>query len=537
MRRVIDRSVLGLLLCTVALTTSGCFLRLVLATVVVDTISAEVDAVVGNVFGNVTAGVCAADSFTGALDCTYTFENEEFPNIPDQTSTTTLISEFGLFGVLVDPLILQLPADVISVSGTIDDPADANPAVPLVVTTATSFSSQPGTVIVPDPGHVFVIIDFPASIANVLTTAGTNLNFTFSFEVHVPHGTITTSFPVKAMFAGKVQAGGQTFYPPLWPCGSSFAGLPSISIPTGRQVDLLLRILLALGTQNLGCNNVTYDYSSVGTASSLDHFQCYDTRDSKGNICRTGSPQHAGARCELETDCGGIEDETDFCVPKGFPKGLQVKLRDQFETSLYNVKKPVTLCTPADKNGEGIADPATHLRGYQIDRAKNEPRHVPRVGLQIENQFHPSHGSLTLDTVRPDRLLVPTAKSLTDPVVAPDPATHDVDHFKCYKVKVTRKTPKFTPIHNVAIVDQFNQPRVVDITKPTRLCTPADKNNEGIKNEANHLVCYQVKPVKVPPQPKFLKVLGLFVNNQFAPEQIDATKPAEFCVPSLKIVP
>jgi hypothetical protein len=529
--------VLGLLLCTVALTTSGCFLRLVLATVVVESISAEVDKIVGNVFGNVTAGVCRQDEVTGALDCTYTFQSEEFPNIPDQTSTATLLSEFGLFGVIVDPLILQLPAGVISVSGTVDDPADTNPAVPLVVTTATSFFTQPGAEIVPDSGHVFVIIDFPASIANILTTAGTNLTFTFNFEVQVPRGTFTTSFPVKAMFAGKVQIGGQTFYPPLWPCGSSFDSVPAVTIPIGRQVDLLIRILGALGQQNLGCNNVTYDYSSIGTAASLDHFQCYATRDSKGSVCSTKSSQNVGARCTLETDCGGVEDETDFCVPRGFPKGIQVSLKDQFETSRFNVTKPLALCNPADKNGEGIADPVTHLRSYQIGLAKGQPKHVPHAGVTVENQFHPAFGALLVDTIKPDRLLVPTARSLTQPVDEPDPSTHGVDHFKCYRVKPTKKTPRFTPIRGVTVVDEFNQPRVVDVTKPTRLCTPVDKNDEGIKNETNHLMCYEVKPVKQPRQPKHTKVLGIFVNNQLAPEQVDTTKPAELCVPSLKILP
>ena len=49
---------------------------------------------------------------------------------------------------------------------------------------------------------------------------------------------------------------------------------------------------------------------------------------------------------------------------------------------------------------------------------------------------------------------------------------------------------------------------------------------------ANHLMCYQVKQVKT--EPKFLKVVGVFVNNQFGPEQLDVKKPSELCVPAQK---
>jgi len=45
-------------------------------------------------------------------------------------------------------------------------------------------------------------------------------------------------------------------------------------------------------------------------------------------------------------------------------------------------------------------------------------------------------------------------------------------------------------------------------------------------------MCYQIKQVKT--DPKFVKVVGVFVNNQFGPEQLDVKAPAELCVPALK---
>lgn len=48
-----------------------------------------------------------------------------------------------------------------------------------------------------------------------------------------------------------------------------------------------------------------------------------------------------------------------------------------------------------------------------------------------------------------------------------------------------------------------------------------------------HLMCYQA--VKKAGQPKHKPVVGIFVNNQFGPEQLDTTTEEELCVPSSKI--
>ena len=77
----------------------------------------------------------------------------------------------------------------------------------------------------------------------------------------------------------------------------------------------------------------------------------------------------------------------------------------------------------------------------------------------------------------------------------------------------------------------------MNLETPTRLCTPAAKNDEAIKHDALHLMCYQVGTPKTPRQPKHVKVKGIFVNNRFAPEQIDAIKEGAQCVPAFKNVP
>ncbi len=307
--------------------------------------------------------------------------------------------------------------------------------------------------------------------------------------------------------------------------------------------------------------------SETGPLAPLDDFQCYTTKDSQGNVCR-GGVLNEGALCTTEQDCGGVEDVTDFCVPQPFPKGLQVVLTDRFETGLFDVQKPLALCNPARMNAGGIADPDTHLESYRIKLASRrcaldapqnagegcraeidcggtaklttlcrlQPAHTPRTGLQIENEFHPSLGLLLVDTIKPDRLLVPTAKNFTAPVGPLNPDTHDVDHFKCYTVKAARGAPKFQPIRGVSVVDQFNQPRVVDLEKPTRVCLAVEKNGEPITDAAAELTCYRARLAATdPPQPRHVKVAGIFVANQFGPERIDTLKEGEFCVPSPRL--
>jgi hypothetical protein len=534
MRRVIDRLFLSALLITVMLTTSGCFLRSLFAVMFAETLNEEIELIIASVRGETDAAVCQVDPFFSPnfMRCTYLIGGVEV------ASTTNLLTDLGVFGALLDPVIFQVPGVVTNAAGTVDNPADAAPPAPLVVTTATSFFTQPGTEIFPEPGHTFLIVDFPASIAGLLTTTPTPLTFDFSFQFLAAPGRFRNGLPVKAMFAGKVQTGGQTYYPPLLPCVTSFANIPTITIPAGNEASLLSQLASVLTQQSLACNAAVYDFRSQGsTPGTADHFQCYKTADVHGNLCAAGSPQNTGGACTEEADCGGINDETGFCVGKGFLGRRRVALSDQFESGLFDVTQPVTLCNPADKNAEGISDLSTHLRGYRIAPAPGQTPHARRTGIRIENQFHPSRGELLVDTIRPDRLLVPTAKSLTAPVAAPDASSHDVDHFKCYTVRVSRGAPPFKRILDVSVADQFQPPALVDLVNPSRLCTPVAKNTEVIKDESGHLMCYEIKPIKQTGTSDHAKVNGIFLNNQIGPEVIRTQNKGEFCIPSIKILP
>ena len=205
-----------------------------------------------------------------------------------------------------------------------------------------------------------------------------------------------------------------------------------------------------------------------------------------------------------------------------------VTLVDQFESATVTVTAPATLCPPANKNAEGVVDDVTHLMAYQIK--KQTPAHIKRGTIRMTNQLE----EIRVDTVKPELLLVPTAKTLSQPgPPAPNPSGHDVDHYKCYKVRVTPGTPLPAQDRKVAVTDQFTAPaKFLTLRKPRHLCLPVDKNGEGVKNPEAHLLCYAAKPARG--EPKHLRREGVFVNNQFGPLRVNTVKEKEFCIPSVK---
>jgi hypothetical protein len=92
----------------------------------------------------------------------------------------------------------------------------------------------------------------------------------------------------------------------------------------------------------------------------------------------------------------------DFKNPKFEKRDSQ--LEDQFASHLVEVKKPFLICTPADKNGEGINDPSAHLCCYKIKGAKLEPPE----NVEIEDQF----GTLQLEVKKAKYLCQPCSKTV-----------------------------------------------------------------------------------------------------------------------------
>lgn len=106
----------------------------------------------------------------------------------------------------------------------------------------------------------------------------------------------------------------------------------------------------------------------------LDHFKCYKAKDLKN--------------------------------PKF--EATTVSLSDQFGVNdgMFEVKKPFLFCAPADKNGEGIANPVDHLACYKVKGPKLDKADRPSV--EVENQL----GTLQLEVKKPFLLCVPSTKTV-----------------------------------------------------------------------------------------------------------------------------
>lgn len=257
------------MLCTLPMLLSGCFLRLLFGTV------AERDTDFGTIFVADIGGtfgptaICDIDPETGNLvECRYEFlDFEAEPPIIEVTSTAQLIEEFGILGLFIDPLILQVPADTSNFVGTIDDGSGLQS---IVVTEVSSFNAQPGTEVSAETGQKFVILELPPAMLSELQSSGTlDGPFDFSFEFELPS---LEPVDVKAMYTGKVEVNGQTFYPPMLPCVTDFADVPAITIPVAAsEVDLMPQIIDGV-TQNptLPCDNVVYDFTSAGPPPSTE---------------------------------------------------------------------------------------------------------------------------------------------------------------------------------------------------------------------------------------------------------------------------
>jgi len=81
----------------------------------------------------------------------------------------------------------------------------------------------------------------------------------------------------------------------------------------------------------------------------------------------------------------------------------EVSLEDQFLDEMVELKKPVRLGVPTNKNSEGINDPSTHLTCYSLKAPRFEKRDV-----EVANQF----GEFRLTVKKPSMLCVPSSKQV-----------------------------------------------------------------------------------------------------------------------------
>jgi hypothetical protein len=256
-----------------------------------------------------------------------------------------------------------------------------------------------------------------------------------------------------------------------------------------------------------------------------------------------------------------------------------------------DVKKAKEFCAPANKISYAFHDAEIHLKRYRIKRLDGLKETDMSQTIMWGDQFTPDVGGLlVLETKKGRDLMVPSTKSVCDagspqdpgepcgqqqdcggdrlcignpnvggkcrgnsPInangpctteedcggitycptpTAPNPVDHDVDHFKCYKVRVDASAgPRFPKDITTTVYDQFEPSgtRVVEVKKPFELCNPVDKNGEGIKDPTRRMLCYKVKPVTE--QGRAL------VANQFGLERLDIKNEKLLCVPAVWVPP
>jgi hypothetical protein len=104
-------------------------------------------------------------------------------------------------------------------------------------------------------------------------------------------------------------------------------------------------------------------------------------------------------------------------------------------------------------------------------------------------------------------------------------ATLPLAHFACYGAAFTSSPPR-----EVKLTNQFGATPAV-VRTPRRLCAPAVKNGEPIKDRTSHLVCYAISGT-IGPRPSGV----VSVRNQFGTLRVTVLidTPESLCLPSSK---
>ena len=85
-----------------------------------------------------------------------------------------------------------------------------------------------------------------------------------------------------------------------------------------------------------------------------------------------------------------------------------ITVDDQFASLTVDIKKPIRLCAPVDKNGEGIQTPDLHMLCYQVRTTSGTPKFTGIPDAFVNNQFGPD--TLQIRGIR--ELCVPSTKML-----------------------------------------------------------------------------------------------------------------------------
>jgi hypothetical protein len=280
-------------------------------------------------------------------------------------------------------------------------------------------------------------------------------------------------------------------------------------------------IQLALGPDNLVHPLVTLDMRAsnvaVETVSiALDNRDsvkadqsginandvCYSTG---GGLCSSGEPLIASAESDPEAaalDAAAAAMASSVEKPAGSdvqgplkcyssePKGtrpdpIPVTVTDLFTGEEVNVDvlRPFDLCTPANKDREGVPDPVSNLECYEIQG--DDP---PNINVTVSTQF----GTYDLGLINAKTLCVPAVTARGGGTLSD--AEGALSHFICYLT--SRDSAEDI---DVLLEDGFETKQTTVRGEPFMVCN-AVQIKGAFADPEDHLACYQISDAQGEPQ-------------------------------------
>ena len=139
---------------------------------------------------------------------------------------------------------------------------------------------------VPEPGHRLFIVDFPDPPPPLE-------NQTYAITLDYSVAAAFAPLTIKALSVAKITTGGQTYYPPLFPCATNFATLPALSLV---QSSAFVQVDLAPLASAKPCKDATYvfDAGPVDVVEyrnpTLDHYFITWLPPEKANLDAGNTP-------------------------------------------------------------------------------------------------------------------------------------------------------------------------------------------------------------------------------------------------------
>jgi hypothetical protein len=177
-------------------------------------------------------------------------------------------------------------------------------------------------------------------------------------------------------------------------------------------------------------------------------------------------------------------------------------------------------------NELAIVDADVQLQSFDLRTDSGGPAPAAIEALLTETFV----GPLTLDISKADRILIPTTLDDRAPPVPPTYIAHGVDHYKCYRSKYSRGTPKWLPSGAWLGASNDIEAKNYRIKPPKHFCVPVGVDGQLVKSPERYLMCYSAKRSKY--DDKHEKAIGLHTANALHAGLVDTRKEEEICVPA-----